>query len=206
MTIILFGVFWGFVEATLGGLLHVIKFPMTGSIMAPIGFAILFMALRQKATGGQLFAITVIASAFKFFDVFLFNLSPFQMMIINPAQAILMQGLSFMAFAWLLKSQSPVKKLLAATSMTVISFVLFNLISYFVVGQVKTPLFTAPLTTLALHVVVSIVVTYLLINLISRSNQAMIEMFTLKGSSFAVRAATTAFLIIATVAVHKWFI
>ena len=206
MTIILFGIFWGFIEATLGGLLHAIRFPMTGSIMAPIGFAILFMASRRKASGAQLVTISAIAASFKFFDIFLFGLSPFQLAIVNPAQAILLQGLSFTAFAWLVKAPSPVKKLLGATAMTATSVVLFNLTGHFIAGQAGVPLFTNQLTVSILHTLAAIVATYLLIGLASKIDQVSIETFTLGNASFAMRAVTGAILVVTALAVHKWLI
>lgn len=204
MTIILFGVFWGFIEATLGGFLHAVRFPMTGSIMAPIGFAILFMAVRRCANSGQLIAITVVAAAFKFFDVYLFNLSPFQTVILNPAQAILMQGLSFAAFAWLIRSQSPAKMALAAAAMTTMSVILFNLIGYFIIGQTKVQLINNPLSVLVFHLPLAVILTYVLIELVSRIDQIKIEAFTMKHSPIALRAATCMIMIVVGLAAQKW--
>lgn len=203
--IVLFGAFWGFMEATLGGALHAIRFPLTGSIMAPIGFAVLFAALRCGARPGGLVAISAVAASFKFLDVLLFNLSPFQAAIVNPAQAILMQGLSFTAFARSINSPLPAKRLLASTGMAVMSIVLFNLVGYFIAGQSRVPLFASPLAVLGFHLPLTVIATYLLVDVASRIEQAKMEMFTLKGSSLAVRAAACAALIVVSMAAQKWF-
>ena len=49
ITIILFGAIWGLFEATLGGVLHIAHLPFTGTIMASIGFTILYCAMRAGA-------------------------------------------------------------------------------------------------------------------------------------------------------------
>jgi len=43
--ILVFGSIWGFLEATLGGFLHMIIFPNKGAIMGGIGVAIMASAL-----------------------------------------------------------------------------------------------------------------------------------------------------------------
>lgn len=94
ITIILFGSIWGLFEATLGGVLHIARVPFTGTIMASIGFTIMFAALRGGLKPAHLFAVAGVAAAFKFVDGPLFSLPIFDRTIVNPAVAIASQGLA----------------------------------------------------------------------------------------------------------------
>jgi len=47
IAILVFGSIWGFLEATLGGFLHMIIFPNKGAIMGGIGMAIMGTALAM---------------------------------------------------------------------------------------------------------------------------------------------------------------
>ncbi len=93
-TILMFGAIWGLLEATLGGALHLIRLPFTGTIMASIGFALLYGALRAGARPSQLFAVALVAAAFKFADGPIFGLPFLDRTIVNPAVAIASQGLA----------------------------------------------------------------------------------------------------------------
>ena len=95
LSIALFGSIWGFIEATIGGALHIVHIPFTGTIMASIGFALLFAASRSGVKPSELALVSLVAASFKFFDAPLFGTPPFSMMIINPAVAIASQGLAF---------------------------------------------------------------------------------------------------------------
>ncbi len=93
-SICLFGSIWGLLEATLGGVLHIAHVPFTGTVMASIGFALLFAAHRAGVRPAQLFLVSGVAASFKFFDALLFPIPLFDVMIINPATAIASQGLA----------------------------------------------------------------------------------------------------------------
>ncbi|HPM41055.1 MAG TPA: hypothetical protein PLY45_01295 [bacterium] len=97
ITIALFGSAWGMLEATLGGLLHLAFVPFTGTIMASIGFAVLFAAFRSGVGPAGLASVAALAASFKFLGVPLFGLAPFDKTIVNPAVAIASQGLAFAA-------------------------------------------------------------------------------------------------------------
>ena len=103
MTVLFIGSLWGFLEATLGGLLHLLPFPIAGRIMAPIGFALMFWGMKNGLKAHQLFCVSLIAASFKFFDFFLFHLPIFHISIVNPSQAIAMQGLCFAAVSSLFR-------------------------------------------------------------------------------------------------------
>ena len=91
----LFGCIWGILEATLGGLLHHLYIPFTGTIMASIGFSILYAAMKSGLRPAALAFVALAAASFKFVDPILFSLSPFEKTVINPAIAIATQGLAF---------------------------------------------------------------------------------------------------------------
>lgn len=128
MTAILLGLFWGFIEATLGGILHLIKFPFTGQILGPIGFGILYLAMRKGLKPSQLFIIPVIAAAMKFSDAFLFGIPFVHVTITRPAAAILMQGLSFVLISTWLKRGNWKINAVSALALSSASVVSFNLL------------------------------------------------------------------------------
>jgi len=93
--ILLFGSIWGFLEATLGGFLHMIIFPNKGAIMGGIGVAIMASALAIYKKPGMPLGIGIIAASFKLLDVWLFALPVASIHIINPAMAIIFESLAF---------------------------------------------------------------------------------------------------------------
>lgn len=106
-----FGSIWGFIEATLGGFLHLIIFPNKGAIMAGIGMAIMGSALAIYKKPSMLPFIGLVAASFKLLDVWFFALSPTSIHIVNPAMAIILESVAFsLAAAFLMKkmAKSPV--------------------------------------------------------------------------------------------------
>ncbi|MBN1283102.1 MAG: hypothetical protein JXA24_04935 [Proteobacteria bacterium] len=94
-----FGAAWGLIEAILGGALHVVRVPYAGLIMSGIGFSILFMALKSGVGPMHLFAVSLVAAAFKFLSAPIYSIPAMQRCIWNPAISIAMQGLAFSAVA-----------------------------------------------------------------------------------------------------------
>jgi len=92
--ILIFGSIWGFLEATLGGFLHMIIFPNKGAIMSGIGVAIMASALAIYKKPGMLLGIGIVAASFKLLDVWLFFLPVTSIHIINPAMAIILESLA----------------------------------------------------------------------------------------------------------------
>ena len=93
--ILVFGSIWGFLEATLGGFLHMIVFPNKGAIMSGIGVAIMASALAIYRKPAMLPGIGIVAASFKLLDVWLFSLPIASIHIINPAMAIVFESLAF---------------------------------------------------------------------------------------------------------------
>jgi len=133
VSVVMIGSIWGFFEATLGGLLHFTHSPISGQIMGPIAFGLLFWGMKGGLKAQHLFAVSLVAASFKFFDAVLFSIPIFHMQIINPAQAIIMQGLSFVVVASIFK-----RTYKSAAIMVPVSMILFNLFSVIVLGYATT--------------------------------------------------------------------
>jgi len=95
LKIAIYGAAWGLLEATAGGALHMIRVPYTGLIMAPMGFAILYLAMRSGVKPGQLFMVSLVAASMKFTSALVFSIPLMSRRIVNPAISIAMQGLAF---------------------------------------------------------------------------------------------------------------
>jgi hypothetical protein len=105
--VVVFGSIWGFIEATLGGFLHLIIFPNKGAIMAGIGMAIMGSALAIYKKPSMLPFIGLVAASFKLLDVWFFALSPTSIHIVNPAMAIILESVAFsVAAAFLMKKMA----------------------------------------------------------------------------------------------------
>ena len=93
--ILVFGSVWGLVEATLGGALHLIHFPYQGAIPGGIAMAIMaaFVVIYQRPR--LVFWIAVIAALFKPLSAAIYGQPIFSPFVVNPASAILLEGLGF---------------------------------------------------------------------------------------------------------------
>jgi len=135
ITIALFGSAWGFLEATLGGVIHAARVPFGGTIMASIGFVILYAALRGGLRPVHLAVVSLVAASFKFFDCWLFGLPAIDMHIVNPATAIACQGLAaaviFRRLTMKDRVASLVPRFFAAAAA---SLVVFNIVSLGIYG------------------------------------------------------------------------
>ena len=93
--ILVFGSIWGFLEATLGGFLHMVIFPNKVAIMSGIGVATMASALAIYKKPSMLPGIGIVAASFKLLDVWFFSLPATSIHIINPAMAIIFESLAF---------------------------------------------------------------------------------------------------------------
>lgn len=91
--IMVMGSIWGMLEATLGGVLHLVYFPYTGAVMANLGFFLMGWTLALYKKTWIPFSMAVVASSFKLLDVVILAVSPFARTIVNPATAIILEGL-----------------------------------------------------------------------------------------------------------------
>ncbi|MFH1654521.1 MAG: hypothetical protein ABIE74_10790 [Pseudomonadota bacterium] len=158
---ILIGSLWGFFEASLGGLLHHMHSPITGQILAPIGFALLYLGMRNGLKPHQLIYVAVIAASFKFFDIILFSMPLLSNRIINPASAILSQGLAFFLVAGIFKNRCPKpNQIFKLALVTFIAFIpIFNLNSYILFGPNSTIYFENPIRALFINTPIAIALT-----------------------------------------------
>ena len=150
-TIALFGSIWGFFEATLGGVLHLAHLPFTGTIMTCIGFSILYGALRSGLRPVSLATVGLVAASFKFIDCWLFGIAPYNILIVNPATAIAMQGLAFALVFGMGRADDRILRLAPRFLITAaVAMVAFNAISLGVFGW-QTEHTVHPWTTALTH-------------------------------------------------------
>jgi len=93
--ILVFGSIWGLVEATLGGALHLIHFAYKGAITAGIGMSIMATFVVVYRRPKLVFFIAAIAAMFKPLSALIYGQPVFAPFVVNPASAILLEGLAF---------------------------------------------------------------------------------------------------------------
>jgi hypothetical protein len=93
--VLVFGSVWGLVEATLGGALHFVHFAYKGAIPAGIGMSIMaaFVVIYRRPKFA--FLLAVIAALFKPLSAVIYGQPVFAPFVVNPASAILLEGLAF---------------------------------------------------------------------------------------------------------------
>jgi hypothetical protein len=93
--ILVFGSVWGLVEATLGGALHLVHFTYKGAITGGIGISIMaaFVVIYRQPKFA--FLLAVIAALFKPLSAVIYGQPVFAPFVVNPASAILLEGLAF---------------------------------------------------------------------------------------------------------------
>lgn len=93
--ILVFGSIWGLVEATLGGFLHLTHFAYKGAITGGIGMSIMATFVVVYGRPRLVFWIAVIAALFKSLSAVIYGQPIFAPFVVNPASAILLEGLAF---------------------------------------------------------------------------------------------------------------
>ena len=93
--ILVFGSVWGLVEATLGGALHLIHFTYKGAITGGIGMSIMATFVVMYRRPKLVFFIAAIAAMFKPLSALIYGQPVFAPFVVNPASAILLEGLAF---------------------------------------------------------------------------------------------------------------
>ena len=93
--ILVIGSVWGFVEATLGGALHLLHFAYKGAITGGIGMALMatFVVIYQRPR--LVFWVGLIAALFKPLSAVIYGQPIFSPFVVNPASAILLEALAF---------------------------------------------------------------------------------------------------------------
>lgn len=139
--ILVFGSFWGLLEATLGGFLHIIIFPNKGAIMSGIGLAIMASALAIYKKPSILPGIGIVAASFKLLDVWIFSLAINSVHIINPAMAIIFESLAFGAVAVFLINRIDKNILTGVAAGAITGIITATAYVYFAVYITNSPLF-----------------------------------------------------------------
>jgi len=95
--ILVFGSIWGLMEATLGGALHFVHFPLflKGAIPGGIGMAIMAAFVVTYRRPKLVFWIGAIAALFKPLSAVIYFKPIFDPSVVNPASAILLEALAF---------------------------------------------------------------------------------------------------------------
>ncbi|MEA1925021.1 MAG: hypothetical protein U9M95_04045 [Candidatus Altiarchaeota archaeon] len=93
--IMLYGSMWGFTEATLGVMLHLMHYPLKGPVLMSVGVFLMAAALRMYQPKNAILyclSIGLVASLLKVSDVFLVG---FDVMVLRPMISILVEALAF---------------------------------------------------------------------------------------------------------------
>ena len=130
--IMVFGSIWGLIEATLGGALHLIHFTYKGAITGGIGMAIMAAFVVMYRRPKLAFCIAVIAALFKPLSAVIYGQPIFAPFVVNPASAILLEGLAFSLVVSLLfkRFESNIKSRIAVgISAGYLSIILFGVLA-----------------------------------------------------------------------------
>ena len=130
--IVLFGSIWGLVEATLGGALHLVHFAYKGAITGGIGMAIMATFVVMYRRPKLVFCIAVIAALFKPLSAVVYGHPIFAPFVVNPASAILLEGLAFSLVVSLLfkRFEGSVKvRIAAGISAGYLSIILYGVLA-----------------------------------------------------------------------------
>lgn len=203
INIILFGTIWGLVEATVGGALHLLRIPLTGTIMSSIGFALLFCALQSGVKSKHIAVIASLAALLKFSDIFIFGLPISEITIINPATAILSQGLMFAVFFKSPFTHFEIRSILPKFVFASVSaLAIFNIVSVSVYGW-PTEHTLRPVTTALLHLPIQIIASTLL----SYASFLIIRATTNRQIQLGIpfKAALASVFLAITFVTKKWF-
>ncbi|MBM3296348.1 MAG: hypothetical protein FJY83_01990 [Candidatus Aminicenantes bacterium] len=90
---LVFGSLWGLAEATAGHALHALRVPgLAGFLMFPLGFFLMSRAAARAGRPSAAMLTSAVAASVKLVDLLLPGVDV--MAVLNPAQAILLQGLA----------------------------------------------------------------------------------------------------------------
>jgi ABC-type thiamin/hydroxymethylpyrimidine transport system permease subunit len=82
-TIAVFGTLWGFIEASLGNVLHLMNLPFSGTILASIALLIILIARIYNPEKGSTILMAVIAAFIKAISFATVKLGPFVAIIVE---------------------------------------------------------------------------------------------------------------------------
>ena len=100
--IVVLGSIWGLLEATLGGFLHLVHFTYKGAIMGGIGMSIMAICVATHRRPSLVVGVAFIAALFKPLSALIYGQTIFAQFVVNPATAIILEGLAFGLVAFFL--------------------------------------------------------------------------------------------------------
>lgn len=150
--VLVFGSLWGFLEATMGGFLHMIIFPNKGAIMSGIGVAIMASALAVYRKPSMLLGIGIVAASFKLLDVWLFNLPITSIHIMNPAMAIIFESLAFSLVAIFLMNRIAKNAVVGVSAGVLTGLVSAIAWVYFAIYVMNAPAYGRVVTTVGAYI------------------------------------------------------
>lgn len=101
LTVLWFGALWGAVEAVLGGALHWVMPPTwPGRVMILVAGAIMTYAIRRTGSAWMPLGMALVAAPLKLTSALVFALPVSAPAVLNPAFAILAEGLGLAVVAW----------------------------------------------------------------------------------------------------------
>ncbi len=152
IAMLVFGSIWGFLEATLGGFLHMILFPNKGAIMSGIGVAIMASALAIYKKPSMTLGIGIVAASFKLLDVWIFLLPITSIHILNPAMAIIFESLAFSLVAVFLMNRIAENALVGIGAGALAGLVSATTWVYFAIYVMNSPAYGRVVTTVGAYI------------------------------------------------------
>jgi len=90
--IILAGLLWGLTELTGGYFLHLLKAPVAGALLMPVGVLCMAMVYGRSSRKSSIVLVSLIAASVKLVTIFFVPAASLYL-VINPVVAIVLQGL-----------------------------------------------------------------------------------------------------------------
>jgi hypothetical protein len=119
--VVIWGSAWALAELSLGHALHLIGIPgMAGFVMFPVGAALMIKVFFQTGSRKAVMGTAVVAAALKLLDLFL--PSPNVFTVINPASAILCEGIAVSVIYIPMAAGKPVLRRLGAIGLAALSW------------------------------------------------------------------------------------
>ena len=93
------GALWGLSEATLGWGMHLLHLPYRSLVLFPIGLFLMLYGVRRTGKARAAWQIAMIAALIKLTNLLMPGIFP-AYYVINPAVAVLLEGLAVFAFSY----------------------------------------------------------------------------------------------------------
>ena len=119
--VVIWGSAWALAELSLGHVLHLIGIPgMAGFVMFPVGAALMINVFFQTGSRKAVMGTAVVAAGLKLLDLFLPLPNVFT--VINPASAILCEGIAVSVIYIPMAAGKPVLRQLGAIGLAALSW------------------------------------------------------------------------------------